>query len=51
MKTNIGFGNIGYVRPYIMMKAISCYLEWDNYKILKIHMNNSSYFKISAALF
>ena len=31
--------------------VIYCYLERENYKTLKFHGNNLSYFKISASLF
>ena len=33
------------------MAVIYCYLERENYKILKFLMNNFSYFVISASLF
>ena len=33
------------------MTVIYCYLERKNYKVLKLHMNNFSYFETSASLF
>lgn len=41
----------GYVRRYVMTTVIYGYLEWDNKKVLKFHVNNSSYFEIRTALF
>ena len=40
-----------YIRVNIIMAVIYCYLERENYKILKFLMNNFSYFVISASLF
>ena len=34
-----------------IMVLICCYLRRENYKVLKFHLNNSSYFEISASLF
>ena len=36
---------------YIIMVVIYCYLERENYKVLKCENYNSSYFKIRASLF
>ena len=40
-----------YVRLDIAMTVIYCYLEREKYKVLKFHINNSSYCEISASLF
>ena len=31
--------------------TVICYLERENYKVLKFHMNNLSYFETTASLF
>ena len=33
------------------MTVIYCYLERKNYKVLKFHINNFTYFEISPSLF
>ena len=38
----------GIFKPYIIIVVIFCYLESENYKVLKFHVNNSSYFEKSA---
>ena len=38
-----------YIYIHILVGAISAYLEKDNNRVLKLHMNDSSYFKISAS--
>ena len=40
-----------YIRSYIIMVVICCYLERNDDKILKIHINNPSYFEMSASFF
>ena len=40
-----------YLRLYIIMVIIYCYLKRENYKVFKFQVNNSSYVKISACLF
>ena len=40
-----------YIRLDIIMAVIYCYLESGNYKVLTFHLNNFSYFEISASLF
>ena len=35
-----------YLSIYILMAVIYCYLKSENYKVLKFHMNYSSYFEI-----
>ena len=39
-----------YIRLYITLVVIYRYLERENYKVLKFHVNNYSYFEISAFL-
>lgn len=39
-----------YVRLCIIILALYCYFERENYKVLKFHVYNSSYFEISAAI-
>ena len=38
------------IRLDIIMTVIFCYLERENYKVLKFQINNFSYFEISASL-
>ena len=38
-----------YIRLDITI-VIYCYLERENYKVLKFYMNNFSYFEINASL-
>ena len=33
------------------MIVIFCYFQKENYKVLKIHLNNSSFFEISTSLY
>ena len=40
-----------YIRLDIIMTVIYFYLESENYKVLKFHVNNFSYFEVSASLF
>ena len=40
-----------YVRLYIVMVVIYCYLEKDKDKDLKFHMSNFAYFEINTSLF
>ena len=40
-----------YMRLNIIMAVINCYLERENYKVLKFHIDHFSYFQISASLF
>ena len=46
-----GPAGLEYLRPYMKMMVIFCYLERENYKVLKCHVNNLSYIEISASLF
>ena len=39
-----------HMRLDIIMAVIYCYLESENYEVLKLHVNNFSYFEISASL-
>lgn len=39
-----------YIRLYFIMAVVYCYLEKENYKVLKFHMNNFSYFETRATL-
>ena len=36
---------------YDILVIIYCYLQEENYEVLKFHVNNSSDFKIGASLF
>ena len=40
-----------YIRLDIIMTVIYCYLERENYKVLKFLLNNFTYFEISPSLF
>ena len=40
-----------YKRLDIIMTVIYCYLERENYKVLKFLLNNFTYFEISPSLF
>ena len=42
---------LGYVRLYMIMVVIYYYLERENYKVLKFHVNNYSYFEMNTSLF
>ena len=42
---------LGYVRLYMIMVVVYYYLERENYKVLKFHVNNYSYFEMNASLF
>ena len=38
-----------YARLYIVKIVFYCYLERENYRVLKSHVNNISYFEISVS--
>ena len=40
-----------YLTLYIKMAVIRYYLEKENWKVLKFHANDSSYFEIGASFF
>ena len=40
-----------YMRLFVIMVATYCYLEKENDKVWKFHMNRRSYFEISAILY
>ena len=40
-----------YVRQYIAMVVIYCYLVKQNYKVLRFHVNDSSTLEMSASFF
>ena len=40
-----------YIRLDIIMTVIYCYLERENYKVLKFLLNDFTYFEISPSLF
>ena len=42
---------LGYVRLYMIMVVTHYYLERENYKVLKFHVNNYSYFEMNTSLF
>ena len=52
MKKGMQLVVLGYIRLYVLMVVIYCYLERKNYKVLKLHdISNVSYFERSAFLF
>ena len=41
----------GICKFVLQLVLIYCYLERDNEKVLKLYINNSSYFEINSSLF